>query len=172
MCEKKSKVIPGKWLYNLKDVARAKGVSNHWLAFKTGLSYDRIIAIRGINGKATPEEIELIAKVLGVTADELGGEDVRRPRAKNKGLSRPAYRLTQLGAVLRSKKITRKAFALQLNIRATTVAAICQGQNKLTWQEVQQIAQLLSIEPEELGYYETSSRSDLKNWRKARIGGK
>ena len=166
------KILPGKWLYNLKDVARAKGVSNHWLAFKTGLSYDRIVAIRGINGKATPEEIELIAKVLGVTADELGGEDVRRPRAKNKGLSRPAYRLTQLGAVLRSKKITRKAFALQLNIRATAVAAICQGQNKLTWQEVQHIAQLLSVEPEKLGYYETSSRSDLKNWRKARVGGK
>ena len=166
------KIAPGKWLYNLKYVARAKNVSNHWLAFKTGLSYDRIVAIRGINGKATPKEIELIAKVLGVTADALGGEDVRRPRAKNEVLSRPAYRLTQLGAVLRSKKIKRKEFALQLNIRATTLAAICQGQNKLTWQEVQQIAQLLSVEPEELGYYETSSRSDLKNWRKARIGGK
>lgn len=172
MCEKKSKAIPGKWLYKLKDVARSKNVSNHWLAFKTGLTYDRIVAIRGINGKATPEEIELIANVLGVTADALGGEDVRRPRVKNEGLSRPAYRLTKLGAVLKSKGIKRKDFAEELKIGFYTLVAICQGQNKLTWQEVQQIAQLLSVDPEELGYYETASRSDLKNWRKARIGGK
>ena len=162
---------PGKWLYNLKDVARSKNVSNHWLAFKSGLSYDRVVAIRGINGKATPEEIELIAKVLGVTVDALGGEDVRRPRVKYKGLFRPSYRLARLGAVLKRKGIKRKDFAEKLRIGFYTLTAICQGQNKLTWQEVQQIAQLLSVEPEELGYYETASRSHLRNWRKARIGG-
>ena len=163
--------MAGFYLTKLKEFIEKIGGVNS-LALLSDLNIKTIYSYQSLKAKASVRSTQKIAKALGVTVDALGGEDVRRPRVKDEGLSRPAYRLTQLGAVLRSKKITRKAFALQLNIRATTLAAICQGQNKLTWQEVQQIAQLLSVEPEELGYYETSSRSDLKNWRKARVGGK
>ena len=163
--------MAGFYLTKLKEFIEKIGGVNS-LALLSDLNIKTIYNYQSLKAKASVRSTQKIAKALGVTVDALGGEDVRRPRAKDEGLSRPAYRLTQLGAVLRSKKIKRKEFALQLNIRATTLAAICQGQNKLTWQEVQQIAKLLSVEPEELGYYETSSRSDLKNWRKARVGGK
>ena len=145
------KIAPGKWLYNLKYVARAKGVSNHWLAFKTGLSYDRIVAIRGINGKATPEEIELIAKALGVTVDALGPVEAvenvpkieKRPKEKK-------FFLKGLSAEKARSGLTYNELAERSGLPIGRLHRFAEQRQAATWREAQSIADFLGCPVEHL----------------------